>query len=124
MIMTNSDTGQGLYYEILRGMASEFGWASYMPIEKTMVVLDQNRMMRYEGTYLLDGRIKLQFSVEDDHLSMATASNSYHLYPENDTKFFDIDFGFSVDFTRDDSGEVVGAVLNRGGVINALSKVG
>ncbi len=53
---------------------------------------------------------------------MDSPSNAYHLYPESTTKFFDIDYGFSIDFIRDDSGAVVRATLDRGGGLSTLLK--
>ncbi len=50
VIMTNSDAGQGLYFEIVRGMASAFGWSRYQPIAKRIVVLAPDRLAEYEGT--------------------------------------------------------------------------
>jgi hypothetical protein len=79
-------------------------------------------MREYEGIYLLDGRIELRFTVDDDHLLMASPANSYHLFPESHTKFFDIDYGFTMDFTRDNSGAVKEAILDRGGVLSPLSR--
>lgn len=122
VIMTNSDAGQGLYLEVLRGLASEYGWSSYMPIEKTVVPLETDSMKEFEGVYLLDGRVELRFSIDQDHLLMTSPTNSYHMFPESNTKFFDIDYGFTIDFTRDDSGAINKAVLDRGGVLSTLSR--
>jgi len=123
VIMTNSDAGQGLYYEILRGIASEYGWSSYLPVEKTVVLLETEQMREFEGVYLPGGQIELRFSVDNDHLKMASPANTYHLFPESNTKFFDIDYGFTIDFIRDEGGAVKEAVLDRGGVISMLSRV-
>ena len=123
VIMTNGDAGQGLYHEILRAIASEYGWPGYLPIEKTVVHLEQDRMKKFESVYMLDGRVELRFSVEEDHLRMDTASNFYTLYPESNTKFFDIDFGFTIDFGKDDTGAGKTAVMDRGGVLSTLSRI-
>jgi CubicO group peptidase (beta-lactamase class C family) len=120
VIMTNSDAGQGLYLEILRGLASEYGWANYLPEEKAIVFVETDKIRVFEGVYLLDGRVKLRFNVEKDHLLMTSPSNSYNLFPESDTKFFDIDYGFTINFVRDASGVVSEAVLDRGGVLSTL----
>lgn len=123
VVMTNSEAGQGLYFEILRGLASEFSWPSFRSVEKTIVSLEPRLTTEFEGVYLLDGRVRLRIGREDDHLRMDSPSNSFKLFPESSTKFFDIDFGFTLDFRRDDSGAVVAAILDRGGVLSTLSRV-
>jgi hypothetical protein len=123
VIMTNSDAGQGLYLEILRGLASEYGWANYLPIEKTILFIESDRLKGFEGVYLLDERVELRFVVERDHLMMTSPANSYNLFPESNSKFFDIDYGFTIEFVLDASGAVGEAVLDRGGVLSTLFRI-
>lgn len=123
VIMTNSDAGQGLYLEILRGMASEYEWPGYQPTEKMIVHIEPNLMQEFAGVYLFEGGIELQISVEEGHLRMASPANVYRLYPETNTKFFDIDFGFTIDFVRDDLGAVKEAILDRGGVLTTIPRI-
>ena len=123
VIMTNSDAGQGLYYEILRGLALQYDWPGYKPIEKSIVELAPGLLSDFDGTYLLDGRLELKFKVDNDHLTMISPSNEFSLYPESDNKFFEIDFGFTIEFIRDNDGNVVKAILDRGGVISTLEKI-
>jgi CubicO group peptidase (beta-lactamase class C family) len=123
VIMTNSDSGDGLYYEILRTLANEYAWPGYRPIEKEIMPLDEDAMSDFAGDYLLGDKIVLKIYVEEDHLRMDAPSNSYRLYPESASKFFDINSGFTMEFVRDSSGIVNEIVLDRGGVVSTLARI-
>jgi CubicO group peptidase (beta-lactamase class C family) len=123
VVMTNSDSGMGLYYEILRSIAHEYGWPSFNSVEKSLVSLSSEDMIEFEGKYRMENGVVLTVSIENDHLRLGTGRNSYHLYPESRNKFFDIDFGFTMDFKRNDAGIVSEIVLDRGGVISTLPRI-
>jgi len=123
VIMTNSDAGQGLYLEIIRGLASIFDWPSYLPIEKKIEPMTENQLVKFEGNYLLNGRVELKFNAEEDHLRMNSPANVYRLFPENERTFFEIDYGFTIEFEVNDSSMPEAAILNRGGVIDKLARV-
>lgn len=120
VIMTNSDSGDGLYYEILRTLALEYSWPGYRPIEKEIRPMDAAAMSDLAGNYLLGDKIVLRIYVEGDHLRMDAPSNSYRLFPESASKFFDINSGFTMEFVRDSSGIANEIILDRGGVISTL----
>jgi CubicO group peptidase (beta-lactamase class C family) len=40
VVMTNGDRGSGLFNEVLRAIAHEYGWPAYQPIEKTVAPAD------------------------------------------------------------------------------------
>jgi hypothetical protein len=113
----------GLYYEILRSIAHEYGWPSFNSVEKSLVSLSAEDMIEFEGMYQMENGVVLTISIEDDHLRLGTGRNPYHLYPESRSKFFDIDFGFTMDFKRNDAGVVSEIVLDRGGVISTLPRI-
>jgi len=93
VIISNSEYGDGLYYEILRVLALEFDWPGYRPIEKEIVPLGPEAMTDSAGKYLLEGKVALTIHVEGDPLRMEARSNHYRLFPESASKFFDIDLG-------------------------------
>ncbi|MFC1565629.1 serine hydrolase domain-containing protein [Candidatus Neomarinimicrobiota bacterium] len=123
IIMTNSDSGMGLYYEILYAIAHEYGWPDYQSIEKTLFPLKPDDMIDFIGKYRMESGTVFTFSIDENHLIFDAGTNAYHLYPESNTKFFDIHFGFTMDFIHNEEGLVNEIVLDRGGVVSKLLRI-
>ena len=47
--MTNGDRGGGLADEILRSIATEYGWPDYKPQEKMIAQVDEETLRSYVG---------------------------------------------------------------------------
>ncbi|NTV82057.1 MAG: serine hydrolase, partial [Candidatus Aminicenantes bacterium] len=100
VIMTNGDRGGFLASEILRGIAREYGWPAYQPVERKTVVVDPSILAFYEGRYeLRPGRI-LDIKLEGGALFVYDDKERVELYPESDSRFFDTQEGHTLVFVK------------------------
>jgi CubicO group peptidase (beta-lactamase class C family) len=100
VIMTNGDRGGFLASEILRGIAREYGWPAYQPVERKIVVVDPSILALYEGRYeLRPGRI-LDIKLEDGTLFVYNDGERIELCPESDSRFFDTQEGHTLVFVK------------------------
>jgi hypothetical protein len=100
VIMTNGDRGGFLASEILRGIAREYGWPAYQPVERKIVVVDPSILALYEGRYeLRPGRI-LDIMLEGGTLFVYNDGERIELYPESDSRFFDTQEGHTLVFVK------------------------
>ena len=100
VIMTNGDRGGFLASEILRGIAREYGWPAYQPVERKIVVVDPSILALYEGRYeLRSGRI-LDIMLEGGTLFVYNDGERIELYPESDSRFFDTQEGHTLVFVK------------------------
>ena len=58
-----------------------------------------------------------------DNRIASRSSSSYRLYPEGALTFFDVDFGFTLEFVSDEGGGIDEVILNRGGVVSTMPRV-
>lgn len=100
VIMTNGDRGGFLAAEVLRGIAREYGWPAYKPMEKKVVAVDPKVLALYEGRYeLRPGRV-LDLKVENGALFVYSDGERIELYAESDTRFFDTEEGHTFVFVK------------------------
>ncbi|MGB8625638.1 MAG: serine hydrolase domain-containing protein [Candidatus Cybelea sp.] len=101
-IMTNSDLGGFLMGEILRSIATEYGWPGYDPIQKNLYALPADAYPAFAGAYKLPGNAPTVtvFARGDELFFRYRHRNDIRLYPESSTAFFslnqDIDIAFHV----------------------------
>ncbi len=89
VVMTNSDRGASVASELLRAVASEYGWPDYRQQEKTLVAVSPATLASYAGKYNIYG-MQVTISVRDGALwGDAGAQGSGELLPESETQFFD-----------------------------------
>jgi len=103
VIMTNSDNGGRLAQELEFTLARIYGWAGMQPVEKSVVKLSPAALQRFAGTYKFpDGRGVIEIRAGDGVLVLSAAGQpDVQILPESDTKFFDRDSGFPVEFVAD-----------------------
>ncbi len=82
-IMTNSDGRSGdLIGEILRAIATEYGWKSYVPAPLTPVILDAGALGRFQGRYRRGSDAVLTISLRDGKLfGLQTEGSEFELVP-------------------------------------------
>lgn len=130
-IMTNSDTGGQLNEEILCALAAEYGWKEYLPIEKTMLLLDQETLKKYEGKYLFetgtiaDRKITITISPKDNHLIIRgpIPELPLEIYPESESKFYAAVIGIEVSFSFNEADSVIEMIVNVRGQTAAATKI-
>jgi len=104
VVMTNGDRGGFLAAEVLRGIAREYGWPAFRPVEKKVVAVDPKVLALYEGRYeLRPGRI-LDIKSEGGALFVYSDGERIELYPESETRFFDTQEGHTLVFVKGPDG--------------------
>jgi hypothetical protein len=100
VIMTNSDNGIRLAQELELTLGRIYGWEGMTPVQKSVVTLSSGELQRFAGIYQFsDGRGTLTVRAGDGLLIMSNAGQpDVELLPESETKFFDRDSGFPIEF--------------------------
>ncbi len=87
-----------------------------LPSERQAVKLAPAILKSYEGTYEINPRFGITIRAEGDRLiAQATGQGPLDLFPEAQDRFFYRAVDAQIDFTRDASGKVTGAVLHQNG---------
>jgi len=109
VVMTNGDRGSGLFNEILRAIAQEYGWPDYRPLEKTVANIDPALYRSYAGEYNAAGVSPTAISTEAGELYLSAAPlgpQRVKLYPTTEDHFFMLEHTIEVRFVRDNQGNV------------------
>jgi len=115
-IMTNSDRGAALIPEILFAIAHEYGWADYLPKERTQVKVDPSIFRGYVGRYQLAPNFILTVTQEGDHLfTQATGQSKVEIFPESERDYFLKVVDAQVTFVPDSQGRATELILHQGG---------
>jgi hypothetical protein len=123
IVMTNSEQGDALCGEILRGIAREYGWADYLA-EKTIVQVDVQKLSGYVGEYDFLGASKYTVLIEDGKLkSIGNTGTKFDLLAESETKFFIRERAVEFVFVKDASGRVTEMILYSNGQEFHLKKL-
>lgn len=111
VVMVNQDTYNGfqLVGEIMLGIAREYGWADFAPIEKTVARANPKAYENYVGYYEIDSGYPVTIVTRNNRLYLIWAlGNVYEMYPESETKFFIARDGApTFEFVKDESGNVI-----------------
>jgi len=102
-VMTNADRGGELADEILRSIASVYGWSDYQSKEVAVIEIDPAKLEPYIGDFRLDSQpnMPILVSIEEGRLcvkSMATGKMS--LLPMSETEFVYLEGGIFFTFVR------------------------
>lgn len=112
VVMVNQDTYNGfqLVNEIMLGIAREYGWSDYVPIEKSVVNVNPKLFENYAGYYEIDNGYPVTVVAQNNRLYLIWAlGNVYEMYPESETKFFIARDGVpTYEFVKDKNGNVTG----------------
>jgi CubicO group peptidase (beta-lactamase class C family) len=123
VIMTNGDRGSGLFNEILRAVAHEYGWPDYHQTEKTVADVHPAVYRSYVGEYDANG-IRATISTDGAQL-FALASplgpQRVRLYPSAEDRFFLLDQDVDLTFVKDTQGHVTEMrALGNGQAVTAI----
>lgn len=110
VVMTNSDNGSALAYEILQSVASVYGWRNMAPRERESIALEPTVLEAFAGRYQSPQLGMASMRVESGHLVVTSAVFSdMEFYPASATKFFPLTGNFpDLTFVKNERGEVVG----------------
>lgn len=121
VVMTNSDNGNGLVMEILRGLSSVYGWSILQPKEVVLVEIAPEKLSAYAGDYRTSDEpdTPVVVYIEKDQLHiMSSETGDWALSPISETEFVYMDGGVELTFIKgnDDRYDQIqrwGAVLSR-----------
>lgn len=112
VVMTNSDLGGDLAFEVLRAIAREYGWPAFAPVQKAAGTLDAAALRdlpgRYEGV-LQGDTVRYTVEAADGSLRIVTPTwPARVLFPSADdpARFFVRESEREYTFERDASGRV------------------
>jgi CubicO group peptidase (beta-lactamase class C family) len=117
VVMTNGDRGSGLFNEILRAIAREYGWSDYQPTEKTLASVNPATYQTYVGEYEASGLPPAAISADAGHLYVSApplGPKRVELYPSDEDHFFMLENNVEVSFTKDTKGHVIGMQTDTG----------
>ncbi|MVM33793.1 serine hydrolase [Spirosoma sp. HMF4905] len=114
VIMTNSDSGMDLIYELMRSVSAAYGWSDFKPVMKKLAQVSQQKLATMAGKYTIKDypKLILQLSVTDNALQVKQLWNNFEftLQPESDLDFFAKDDGGPVKFEAAQDGTITGLV--------------
>jgi CubicO group peptidase (beta-lactamase class C family) len=119
-IMTNSDLGSDVIFEILRSLAREYGWPAFQPVEKTAVALDPAALRDFPGRYqgTLEGQT-VGYTVQAVDGALVATAGSWPaprtLHPAAANRFFVSESEREYTFERDESGRIARIRVTGGG---------
>jgi CubicO group peptidase (beta-lactamase class C family) len=117
VVMTNGDGGNGLFNEVLRALAHEYGWPDYRPREKAVARDNPALYSSYAGEYDVNG-VRTTVTRDHDRLYVVAPpvwSQPVRLYPSAEDQFFLLDEDVDLTFVRDTRGHVTGMRAIGGG---------
>lgn len=121
VIMTNSLRGERIINELLRSIASEYGWGNFQQKEKMIAQIDQKVYADYIGHYEFEFSSDYVLTISTvrgnlvTELKQPTSTSRAELYPESETKFFRKDTDVEVTFMRDQAGRVRDLIFTQDG---------
>jgi CubicO group peptidase (beta-lactamase class C family) len=105
VVMTNGDQGYVLGSEILRAVAKEYDWPSFQPKVKTTVRVVPEALAALAGRYELRPGHTIVISLEGGTLFVVDGQERIELYPESETRFFELVEGTTIDFLKGQDGK-------------------
>jgi CubicO group peptidase (beta-lactamase class C family) len=110
VVMVNQDTYNGMQIaaEIMLGLAREYEWADYLPVEKKVVAANPEAYGDYVGYYEIDEGYPVTIVTRNRRLYLIWAlGNVFEMHPESESTFFIAREGVpAYSFVKDDGGNV------------------
>jgi CubicO group peptidase (beta-lactamase class C family) len=111
VVMVNQDTYNGfqIVNEIMLGIAREYGWQDYKPLERPIVAINPAVYKNYAGYYEIDQGYPVTIASQNNSLYLIWAlGNVYRMNPLSKTKFWIAREGApTYEFIKDDKNEVI-----------------
>jgi CubicO group peptidase (beta-lactamase class C family) len=112
VVMTNGDRGGFLASEVMRSIASEYGWPALQPEEKKVVAVDPKALAFFEGRYELRPGKFLDVKLEAGTLFVTDGDWKAELYPESETRFVETDEGHMLVFVKGPDGRATHMMID------------
>jgi CubicO group peptidase (beta-lactamase class C family) len=115
VVMTNGDAGSPLAAEILRAIATEYGWPAQRPVVRDVVAIDPGALASLAGAYRGEWNgspIAVNFGVEGRTLrSQGAPLGARTLHHQGGDTFFATEAVLTVSFERDAAGRGITAFI-------------
>jgi CubicO group peptidase (beta-lactamase class C family) len=124
-IMTNSDGGNELVFEILRALSSVYGWSILEPREMALVEIAPDKLSAYTGDFRTpeEPDLPVVVTIENDQLHLKSPeTGDWVLDPVSETEFVYMDGGVEISFIMGAEGRV--DQMQRWGVVLSRKKDG
>ncbi len=83
-IMTNSDNGHLLIWDIARSIGNEYGWYNWLAIVRRKIAVNPSFLDGFVGNFRLNPTVSIRVFKEDGHLYLQTADQSkLEIFPES-----------------------------------------
>jgi CubicO group peptidase (beta-lactamase class C family) len=107
VVMTNADLGTLLISEVIRSVASVYGWPVFQPREKECMTALPTSSKEITGVYALEEAPEVKLTIDglDNHLYVDFPDlypQEFTLYPQSETKYFIAEDGAELEFAFDD----------------------
>ena len=124
VVMVNSVHDE-IMSELINSVAKVYGFKGlYQSEVKQLVTVPDAVLKTYVGQYELSPTFSLTISKEGDQLyAQATGQKKFLIYPETQTKFFPREFLSDMEFVKDTTGNINGAILYQNGQQSKAKKV-
>jgi hypothetical protein len=107
VVMTNSDHGGELMYEVMRTIAHLYQWPDFAPASRTIAIVKPEALERLMGVFELEDKSVYVVRRDGDRLVGHVIGNGpVALYPSSDTQLFAREADVVVDFTAEPGGAI------------------
>jgi CubicO group peptidase (beta-lactamase class C family) len=108
VIMTNSDNGSGVTWEIIRGISEVCNWDVFKPVVRKINEMSHDSLLKYEGTYKATADYIVDITSGDGKLNVRQQwdGNEYCLYPSSDLMFFTTEDNTEFVFEKGDDNKI------------------
>jgi CubicO group peptidase (beta-lactamase class C family) len=114
VVMTNARGGLRLAYEVVRSIASVYGWPDFHPITRASVKVDPAILSTYAGVYEIAPTFSITITLENGQLMEQTNNQrKFPLFPESQSKFFMKVVDAQLEFFTTDAGQVSHLILHQ-----------
>lgn len=93
VIMTNSDNGSTVTWEIIRSISEVYGWNIFKPDVRKVIEISNDSLMKFEGTWQMNPEYVLHIIVKNKKLFVHQDWDKveYWLYPSSNLVFFTLE---------------------------------
>jgi hypothetical protein len=112
VVMTNGDGGGFVAAEIIRAVAQEYDWPSFKAVEKKVAAVDPKALAVLEGRYELRPGRFLEVKLEGATLFVVDGAEKVELFPETETRFFEMAEGHLLFFVKGPDGRPTHMVID------------
>lgn len=121
VIMTNSDRGGILAFELQRTIAYEYNWPDFQPVQRAVAKIDPRIFDAYVGAYVV-GRQYLTVSRQGDHFyTDISGQEPVEIFPQSNHEFFLKDVDALLTFDTDPNGKTKQLTLRQNGNVQGVS---